>query len=454
MLSKAAGNALLKTLEEPPEHVHFVLATTEPYKLLDTIRSRSQRFDFHPVGVETLRTHLERISAAEGYQTEAAALTSMARHARGSVRDALSMLEQVAALGDGTVALSGVSRAMGLPDREVYTRLAGALSTQDAAAALELVAGLAGQGVDLRRFVAEALAFFRGVFLAHYAPNLEEVADEPSDVLEDWRRTAKELEPGDVLRTVDGLGEALLQLREGREERLVVELALLKLARPEVAADPASLAARLERLEQRVRRSGTAPPPVAVVEAAADPATRGDEPLVESIPSTEPAAPAEKEASDEAGEGEAKERAAPVEDLTLDKLESVWPALLAAAREDLGPRRWALFREVAPGGVRGSVIELHVPAHLDFHLAQLRGDRLVADVVEGRAAQLLGGGVRVEFHPGDGEGDAAEAEAQATAEKAPDKEALAEAPEGVNDPASLVENLLGGTLVEEVTEGD
>ncbi len=454
MLSKAAGNALLKTLEEPPEHVHFVLATTEPYKLLDTIRSRSQRFDFHPVGVETLRAHLERISKAEGYQTEAAALTSMARHARGSVRDVLSMLEQVAALGDGTVALSGVSRALGLPDREVYSKLAVALSAQDAAASLELVAGLAGQGVDLRRFVAEALAFFRGVFLAHYAPNLEEVADEPSDVLEDWRRTAKELEPGEVLRTVDGLGEALLQLREGREERLVVELALLKLARPEVAADPASLAARLERLEQRVRRSGTAPPPVAAAEPAVEARPPGDETFVEPVSSTQPAAPAESDAGDEADRGEARERPAPVEGLTLTELESVWPALLAAAREELGPRRWALFREVAPGGVRGSVIELHVPAHLDFHLAQLRSDRLVADVVEGRAAELLGGGVRVEFHPGDGESEGAEADAPAGAEKAPDKEALAEAPEGVNDPASLVEDLLGGTLVEEVAEGD
>ncbi len=101
MLSKAAGNALLKTLEEPPEHVHFVLATTEPYKLLDTIRSRSQRFDFHPVPVEELAGHLSLIAEREGYQFDAAALLAIARHADGSVRDSLSLLEQVAVPGGG-----------------------------------------------------------------------------------------------------------------------------------------------------------------------------------------------------------------------------------------------------------------------------------------------------------------------------------------------------------------
>ena len=114
MLSKAAGNALLKTLEEPPEHVYFVLATTEPYKLLDTIRSRSQRFDFHPVPIEELAGHLSNIADREGYSTDPTSLLAIARHAHGSVRDSLSLLEQVAALGDGTVDVAGVRRLRAL----------------------------------------------------------------------------------------------------------------------------------------------------------------------------------------------------------------------------------------------------------------------------------------------------------------------------------------------------
>ncbi|NNF62954.1 MAG: DNA polymerase III subunit gamma/tau [Acidimicrobiia bacterium] len=188
MLSRAAGNALLKTLEEPPEHVIFVLATTEPYKLLDTIRSRSQRFDFHPVGVETLVSHLGDISRREEFDAEQPALDLIASHAGGSVRDAMSLLEQVAALGAGVVRSKDVARALGLADREVYSRLIDSLKNRDAAAALGLVAQLAAQGADLRRFVADAIGLLRGIFLAQYAPNLEEVADESSDTLDQWRK--------------------------------------------------------------------------------------------------------------------------------------------------------------------------------------------------------------------------------------------------------------------------
>ena len=224
MLSRAAGNALLKTLEEPPQHVVFILATTEPYKLLDTIRSRAQRFDFRPVPVETLMSYLGTIAGRESLQVTEHALSLIASHADGSVRDALSLLEQVAALGAGSVESEVVVRALGLSGKDAFETLLNAIRDQDAPAALGLVSTLSGQGVDLRRFVAEALSSFRGVFLAHYAPNLEEVADEPLETLEEWRRYAKTLAAGDVLRSVDQLSKALFELRQGREERLVVEL--------------------------------------------------------------------------------------------------------------------------------------------------------------------------------------------------------------------------------------
>src|SRR5690606_29527533 len=128
MLSKAAGNALLKVLEEPPAHVIFVLATTEPYKLLDTIRSRSQRFDFHPVATETLIEYLGTIAEAEGFQADRGALEAVTAHSGGSVRDALSLLEQVAALGGGTVHADGVSKALGLADHQVYARFVNILA--------------------------------------------------------------------------------------------------------------------------------------------------------------------------------------------------------------------------------------------------------------------------------------------------------------------------------------
>ena len=476
MLSKAAGNALLKTLEEPPPHVHFVLATTEPYKLLDTIRSRSQRFDFHNVAVEVLAGYLEKISDTEKYEVEAVALKAVARHARGSVRDALSLLEQVAALGDGSVEVRGVNRALGLADSEVYAQLARAVVHQDARAAIEMVAALSAEGVDLRRFVSEGIAFYRGVFLAHYAPNLAEVADESADVLEDWIKVSKELPAADVLRIVDRLAEALLRLREGREERLMVEITLLKLTRPETAGDPVSMAARIEQLEQKVRRlgSGTLPAAQPASTVATEAAGKGSSPAAstprdaasQTVPEggsagaepaePEPVEPLELEAQEELDEvavEPAQPVAAPaaVGDLTLAQFESVWPALVAGVRDDLGPRRQALFREASPGSVKGSTVILHLPDHLSFHLEQLQDDDKVREIVEARAAELLGGSIRIEFRSGTGtDGEAAASSNEQ--EGVPDKHQLLEAPSGATDPDALVEGLLGGQVIEEIID--
>ena len=480
MLSRAASNALLKTLEEPPEHAHFVLATTEPYKLLPTIRSRTQRFDFHPVGSEVLIGHLTRISGLEDFQAEPGGLSLIAHHARGSVRDALGLLEQVAALGAGKVEAGDVTRALGLADTEAFSRLATAMIGRDAPAALSLVAEISGQGADLRRFAADSLEFFRGVFLSQYTPNLEEIVDEPADVLEEWRAQARVLEPGDVLRAIDQLGDALVALREGREERLVLELALLRLVRPETAADPVSLAARLERLEDRLRllqergsieASPAVPPPAPIPKPAAAP-----KPAPASTPAPAGLTPAETapktgsepgERPDPASAGEAAvpftpapdatpaqtaqpvPAAPPPENLDLAAVDAIWPQLISRVREEAGPRRYALFRETRPVGVEGSLVVLGIGAHLPFHLAQLQEDDRLNAVVTAAAGELLGGQVTITYRPVNGDPEpVAEAEEEIPA-RAPDKDDLAEAGDGGIDPTDLVVDGLNGEVVED-----
>ncbi|GIU92564.1 MAG: DNA polymerase III subunit gamma/tau [Acidimicrobiia bacterium] len=410
MLSKAAGNALLKTLEEPPSHVHFVLATTEPYKLLETIRSRSQRFDFHAVGVETLTAHLTQVSNAEGYQAEPAALVAVARHARGSVRDALSLLEQVAALGGGKVDVAGVARALGLADEEAFEILARAIAGEDTRTALELVARLAGQGVDLRRFAADAVGFFRGVFLAHYAPNLAEVADEPPEVIATWQRLAETLPASATLRAVDVLGDTLVRLREGREERLMLELALIRLTRPETATDPDALLARIDRLERRLADESR------------------------PAPRSEPKpAPRPTDSRPEVADRRPEPTGATV---GFDEFRSIWPGLFGSLRELLGSRRWALFRETRPGAVEGSTLVIEVQH--DFHLEALRSDPAVAAIVATRASDLLGKQVEVTFRAAAG-----------GPEPEPTPEAASEPDPAPSDPFTLVERELGGRVVEE-----
>jgi len=434
MLSKAAGNALLKTLEEPPPHVHFVLATTEPYKLLDTIRSRSQRFDFHPVPIEDLAGHLSVIADREGYRSDAPALIAIARHAGGSVRDSLSLLEQVSALGAGSVDVPGVRRALGLADSEAFMRLVEAVASQDAKAALELVAELAADGVDLRRFVAESVSFFRGAFLAHYAPNLAEIADEPPDVYEAWRKAAQVVPAGDVLRAVDLLGEALVRLREGREERLMTELALIKLTRPETASDTEALLSRVERIERRLGK----PEPVPPLAASSSPPESSVAQETTPVEQSPVAMQIEELVQPEQPEAQVPTPALQI-DVSLDQLQKVWPGLFGSLRDVLGARRWAFFREAVPASVDGDVIVLEV-AH-DFHLQSLQEDDAVAAIVATRASDLLGGAVRVRFGLRAG-GDGAD-------EQTIDMNQLEDRPQSSADPTSLLAMELGAEVVEE-----
>ena len=468
MLSRAAANALLKTLEEPPEHVHFVLATTEPYKLPDTIRSRAQRFDFRPIGSDTLHGHLERISKAEGFKASREGLALVVRHARGSARDALGLLEQVTALNAGKVDPAGVARALGLAPGDAFRTLAAAIADHDAPAALTLVAGIASSGADLRRFVADGLEFFRGVFLAQYAPRLEEVVDEPPDVIDEWRAEGRRLQPTDVLRTIDQLGEALAALREGREERLVVELALLRLTRPETATDLASLLARMDRLEERVRRNldvGGEPgrpqkprTPAPILEPVPEPAPRPaapeepaetvlDEPAadLEGVGDGSEASAGQPEAPGEPEESEAPATEASVVDLPA--VETIWPALVTRVRELAGPRRHALLRETRPAAVEGGTLFIEVPGHLPFHLAQLREDDRLNAIVASAAAELLGAEVGIGYRSG--AGDEPKPPSEHRPDRAPDKESLLEEGSDTIDPASLLRDLLGGEIVDD-----
>jgi len=455
MLSRAASNALLKTLEEPPEHVHFVLATTEPYKLLDTVRSRSQRFDFHPVGVEALSGYLGGIAEREGFTASGDGLTAIAHHARGSVRDGMGLLEQVAALGSGTVDVAGVSVALGLVGAEAFERLSNAIVGQDARAGLELVADIAAQGSDLRRFVADALAYFRGVFLAHYAPNLEEIVDESADRIEGWRTMARNMPAGDVIQAIDQLSDALLQLREGREERLVVELAIIRLTRHDTAIDSVSLAARLDRIEGRLRREGTANRVEPAPAVAPAPAAAAPEPVDKPAP---PAADAPFESTVvPEPEQEAAPTSAPLKDemaaatLTMQAVEAAWPALVGKVREAVGPRRYALLKEASPGTADADRLVLHVPSHLTFHLESLQEDAALREVVEMAASDLLGGRVRIAYEP---EPDAAGEALQQSMPDAPVRpdipapgDLVGEADGGI-DPTKLVEDILGGEVVD------
>ena len=456
MLSRAAANALLKTLEEPPEHAHFVLATTEPYKLPDTIRSRTQRFDFHPIGSDVLVRHLEHVAEAEGLKASHEGLALIARHASGSARDALGLMEQVAALGAGKVEPAGVARALGLAGDDAFVRLIDAIATTDAVAGLTLVANLASSGADLRRFVADGLDTFRGLFLAQYAPNLAEIVDESAERLQEWRDLAKRLQPSEVLRCIDRLALALADLREGREERLVVELTVLQMCRPETAQDVAALTARVDRLEERLRRVQAAPPAVASTvqtpePAAVTPLRSVPTPEMKPTPTPAKSTPVERSSSEAPFESASAPVLAvvapplpPIDGLTLEAVQTAWPAAVARIREEAGMRRFALFREARPAEVTGSTIMLEVPENLPFHLAQLSEDDSLNATAVRVLGEVLGGGVRLAYRGG----SAPVVVPHVDPLRAPDQETLSDPTAGGVDPAALMADLLDGEVVE------
>jgi len=477
MLSRAASNALLKTLEEPPEHVVFILATTEPYKLLDTIRSRTQRFDFQPVSTEILIDYLAKVSDAEGFTYDHAALGAVTSHAGGSVRDAVSLLEQVAALGGGDVTSAGVAKALGIADADSYGKLFDAMHDSDAAAALSLIAEIASQGADLRRFVSDAIGFLRGVFLTQYASNIDEVADESQETLELWKRYASVLSRSEVLRAIDTLSHALMQLRSGREERLVVELAAMKLARPEIIDDYESLAVRLDRVERDLRamkRSGSAPAPAASPELSHQP----DRPFAQAPSTPDPTAvdptaatadqpqkpatdhkstspdpgPEPRPASSEQPSADPTPVPSPPDTakqaLTFAEFEQAWPAIMATIRQDVGPRRHALLREARPVSLDKGTVFFEVAAHMHFHLEQLKADTGIEQAVMSAGMDHLGQPVHVAFRAADA--PTAPAESTESVERAPDKDDLLEAAgSDTPDPAAVVLEILGGEIVQD-----
>jgi len=464
MLSRAASNALLKTLEEPPEHVVFVLATTEPYKLLDTIRSRTQRFDFHPVASETLIEYLATISDREQFTYDHEALGAVTNHAGGSVRDALSLLEQVAALGGGEVTTAGVSRALGIADADSYGRLLDLISAGDAAGGITLIAELASQGADLRRFVGDAIAYLRGVFLAQYAQNIEEVVDAPNETIEDWKTRSTSVSSGEVLRAIDELSAALLQLRDGREERLVVELAILRLTRPETVPDIDGVSVRLDRVERQLReleRGGSPKPEVHGKTEEADVATDRPFPVAKPPIVVPKEGTPEEDSGDDEGTGESEDSASsvleppvakatsepepvPGGDLEFSDFERAWPAIVAHIRQDVGPRRHALLKEASPVGIENGAVVFEVAAHMHFHLEQLKTDEGIAQAISGAGIDQLGRPIAVTFRSS----SATAPKPPTEVERVPDKDDLAEA--SSDSGTTVIDNVLdvlGGEIV-------
>jgi len=257
MLSKAAFNALLKTLEAPPPHVIFLFATTEPDKIIDTILSRVQRFDFKRIPAEAVAKRLAEIAKNEGASVSEASLRAIARCGEGSMRDAQSLLDKVISFGGpGEITDAQVSETLGLIDRSLLHRMVEGLCTGNAAMCLDVIEQVYGYGYELTQFTTELLEILRHATFLRMAPEVHRHVDLSEDEVALLGELLRDVSPDVLTRQFTALLEVHEQIARSQRPRIVLDMAVARLTDIRPAAPVGQLIARLEALEGRLRKQG------------------------------------------------------------------------------------------------------------------------------------------------------------------------------------------------------
>ena len=431
MVTTQGFNAMLKVLEEPPEHVRFVFCTTEPHKVIEAIRSRCQRHDFRRIRTAALVQDFARICEAEGVDIEPAALELVARAADGSHRDGLSRLDQVLTFAGQKVTLTDVAQVLGALPVELRFDLAEALAAHRVADVLACVERVVDAGHDLHQFTREALEHLRDLYVLRVAPSSTTLVDVTAETRERLAAQAERFGPGELGRMVALVGDLYLDMRTATDQRLVVEVGLARAAVPEASLDAEALLARIERLERRLSIAGAEGPGVA--EPTERKAAAPPEPAAAARPTADSAAPAAAGTGDDRAVAGAKTRAGtqpgavpaaqarprsraqaaaepPVEEagwgpaeaparvpVDLDLVRRSWPLVLE--RVQAASRVTASFLgHGRPVALEGRRLVVELPRDRKFEAEALSGR---SRQVEGVLEAMLGGGLEIRVVVGD-----------------------------------------------------
>ncbi|WP_281085605.1 DNA polymerase III subunit gamma/tau [Eubacterium ruminantium] len=257
MLSAGAFNALLKTLEEPPEYVIFILATTEARKVPVTIMSRCQRYDFHRISIETITARLAELMEREGIKATDEALRYVARAADGSMRDALSILDQCISFNLGEeLTFEKVLNSIGAVDVDIFIRMTETIIKDDINSLMDIVNEVVWQGRDLTQFVSDYIWFIRNMLFLKISPGVRSNLDITEETAERLVELGKDFSTDALMRYLDILGELLQEIRISTIKRITLEIALIRMVRPEMQSDISAVTGRVERLEKIVSGEG------------------------------------------------------------------------------------------------------------------------------------------------------------------------------------------------------
>jgi DNA polymerase III subunit gamma/tau len=374
-LTDAAWNALLKLIEEPPPHLLFVFCTTDLAKVLPTVRSRCQTFVFQRPRLPDLVKLLRRIADGEGMEAPDAALALVARAARGSFRDGVSTLDQLAAATGGTIAVQDVLQLLGAVEDEVLFRLCDLVVDGDTAGALVFLEELSEQGQDLGRLVTDLLEHLRHLMLVQHTGEVPDTLPVTEESRQRLREQANQLGAATVVRLIDLLAVATEDMRQGGDPRLPLELALVKVTRPGADLSRESIAFRLQRLEE-----GHAPAPVERPERP--------QPEPDRAPAPEPASEPP--------------------DLELTQLQEAWRRSVIPAVEERSAPLGALLGEAHPVQLAEGRLTLEFPPAASFHRQKSEDEKNVA-ILREALYEVTGRKLELEYVTGE-QAQAAKAE--------------------------------------------
>jgi DNA polymerase-3 subunit gamma/tau len=396
MLTKEAWNAFLKTLEEPPPNTVFVLATTEPQKVMATIVDRCQRFDFQRPSLEQIAEVVSRVATAEKIEIDDGAVALISRAASGSFRDALGTLDQLVAFGGDRVSTDDVVELLGAADAELLFEATDALAAGDAAATLDVVERLARSGRDPGQFARDLVAHLRQLLVARATGEVPESFTVTVAQPDRLAGQAQAIGDAKLMGAIDSLSTAVANMREGDDPRLSLEVALLKVAQPDLDASRESLLRRIESLEAAIGGAPAAgdadPSPGGRASAGGNDGDPGEAGDGDDSPGSSPSAAAEGgqsaatsvAASGEASPAPAATATAGVPTIDVDKVLELWPAVVEHVRDSGSEMLSSLFDGARPIAIERerSVLRIGFPSSAKFNKRKAEAQANVERIAE------------------------------------------------------------------------
>ena len=428
MLTAEAFNALLKMLEEPPEHVIFVLATTEKHKVLPTIISRCQSFDFRRPGVDTLSEKLAEIAAAEEIEVEPESLTIIAREGKGSFRDAEGLLDQLSSFADGPITAPMVRELLGSVGSEALLETTVALHDRRIAEALKVVDRLSNEGRDLGQFVGELIRHLRILMLLPHAPEvaLAEVGADERPALE---AQADDIPTAEVVRILEALGDTSNRIKRGGDTKMELELTFLKLVRDYKEPSVDALLSRLETLEATVasgeRPSVSQQTPSPAKDSTPEPETEQEdiqpsETLVGEIgeePESQKVVEARQTEKPVGGEP-VKESGEKEGTVSVRKIVAAWDGIMQDMKDQRQVPAAAVYEEASVESFDGRLLQLAFPEEMATY-AKLAADDRHVNALQAALESRFGVKPRLECRVSDEVGDEVGARSNGSPELAP-----------------------------------